>query len=344
MNTNITITFKPAPPPKPDYSEIYTSPTFHQHGLLGNCNEGTYVEIYIPDHPNYGDNGTLKAVIYLHGFALGASEIYRSHLEHLVKQGYYVIYPNYQHGFCKFPKCRFKTILELAEEALRPFPISPQKWINSAINSAVNAYEQVNLDKPEVETYLFGHSLGGLFALSWNYYAREKVPVNMLPKQIVVADPVPDSESNIPKRIREIIKDVGGFKDKIDIQTTGDLLKVPVAILHGYEDTIIDKGTWKKSFKYIASNQKAMYLSFTDEYGFPAIYANHEQATVDTSFLPESVTEKYLNGSGKEDNLNWRFIWYALDQVVRGTRADQLQFDMGRWSDGTPITPILRFL
>lgn len=347
MNTNTTIPCKPSQPKqpsKPDYSKIYTSTTFRKPKLLGNCNDGTYVEIYIPDKPNYGDNGTLKAVIYLHGFALGASEIYRSHIEHLVKQGYYVIYPNYQHGFCKFPPCRFETILELAEEALRPFPISPQKWINSAIYSAMNAYEQENLDKLKVDTYLFGHSLGGLFALSWNYYARDKVPVNMLPKQIVVADPVPDSESNIPKRISQIIKKLGGFKDKIDIQTTGDLLKVPVAILHGNEDTIIDKGDWKKLFQYIASNQKAMYLSFTDDHGCPAIYANHEQATVDTSFLPKYLTERYLNGSGKEDNLNWRFIWDALDQVIRGTRADQLQFDMGSWSDDIPIKPILRFL
>ncbi|NEO29565.1 MAG: hypothetical protein F6K36_03760 [Symploca sp. SIO3C6] len=99
---NLTNRFRPKPPTKPDYTNIYTSPEYTPE-RYGQCNQGTYIEVYKPQNPYLGDNGKPKAVIYLHGFALGASQIYGTHLEHLVKQGYYVFYPNFQTGFCSFP-------------------------------------------------------------------------------------------------------------------------------------------------------------------------------------------------------------------------------------------------
>ncbi|EAW46419.1 hypothetical protein PN465_06220 [Nodularia spumigena CS-584] len=65
-------------PPKPDYSNIYTSPNY-QIKTYGECNQGTYVKIYIPENPYYKNESIPQAVIYLHGFALGASEIYSTH-------------------------------------------------------------------------------------------------------------------------------------------------------------------------------------------------------------------------------------------------------------------------
>ncbi|BAZ30416.1 hypothetical protein NIES4074_28760 [Cylindrospermum sp. NIES-4074] len=333
------------PPPKPDYDHIYTSPNYHVE-TLGECNQGNYVKIYIPDNPYIGDSGNPQAVIYLHGFALGASEIYSTHLEHLVKQGYYVIYPNYQRGFCAFSHCLAVTVLQLAEEILSPFPISPQTWINSAINSAIKAYQYINLFEKDVDTYLFGHSLGGLFALSWPNYAQHQVPANMLPKQIIVADPVPDSESNIPAVIRDLTECLGGFKDKVAIETTGVDIKVPIAILHGNEDTVIPKCDWLQPFYHsIATLHKTMYLSFSDQHGWEPLNANHEQATVNTSFVPDCVAQRLLDGVGAENDLNWRYIWYALDQVIRcAKRADELIFDLGNWSDGQPVKAIEVYL
>jgi len=332
------------PPEKPDYRDIYTSPTNNQVKTLGKCNEGSYVRMYIPDNP-YLNNKEKVAVIYLHGFTLGAYEIYAAHLEHLVKQGYYVIFPNYQHGFCEFEENKFETLYELIEASLNPFPISAVGWMESAIDSVQKAYKYLNLDQENVQTYLFGHSLGGLLALSWPHYAKEKVSPNMLPKQVVVADPVPDSQSNIPLPILQLIELIGGFKDKIDILETGADLTVPVVILHGNEDTIVPKHSWIKPFYSIKTQEKKMYLSFTDNYGSPAMYANHEQATVDTSFVHDWIAREFLDGVGVENNLNWRYIWYALDQVIRfGVKADELRFDLGKWSDGTPVKPIQVYL
>ncbi|MCC5634088.1 alpha/beta hydrolase [Nostoc sphaeroides CHAB 2801] len=332
------------PPQKPDYSGIYTSPNYKVE-TQGECDQGSYIEMYIPEKPYYSDTGAKIAVIYLHGFTLGASEIYSTHLEHLVKQGYYVFYPNYQRGFCKFPAYRFETLYELVVETLNPFPISPVGWMESAISSTLQAFKYLNLTESNVNTYLFGHSLGGLFALSWCYYAQEKVHPNLLPKQIVVADPIPDSQSNIPPSIREYIDLFHGFKDKVDIVQTGIALKVPVAILHGNNDTIVPKHSWIKPFYSIETNQKTMYLSFTDKHGSPAMYADHEQATINTSFLSNWIADEFLGGVGVENNLDWRYIWHALDQVIRfGADADKLKFDMGKWSDGKPVMPIQVYL
>ncbi|TVP62397.1 MAG: hypothetical protein EA343_11075 [Nodularia sp. (in: Bacteria)] len=146
--------------------------------------------------------------------------------------------------------------------------------------------------------------------------------------------------------MRSVINKVGGFKDQVNIQETGVGLNVPVAILHGNEDTVIPKQDWVTPFnQFIATNHKKMYLSFTDQHGLEPMYANHEQATIDTSFFPDFLAKAALDGVGRENNLNWRYIWDALDQVIRfGARADELQFDMGEWSDGQLVKPIEVYL
>jgi pimeloyl-ACP methyl ester carboxylesterase len=340
----LTHSFRPKAPTIPDYQEIYTSPNY-QMQTYGACNDGSYIEVYQPQNPFLGENGKPKVVIYLHGFDLGASEIYGSHLVHLVKQGYYVFYPNFQTGFCSFPASEWQTIEQLIDETIGDGLIAQKDWINNALKSVSTAYGTVGFtDTTALDTYVFGHSLGGLFALSWPYFVQqENYPENMMPLQILVADPIPDTAApQFPGRLGQIIEK---FTDVIDVKVTGAALTMPVAILHGNDDWVVPKDSWKEKFPYIKTNQKKMFLSFTDQRGCPAMYSNHEQATVNTSFFPPLLALTVLDGVGTEDDLNWRYIWYGLDRVIRyGDRADQLQFDMGTWSDGEPVKPIQVFL
>lgn len=324
MHNSAKLTAKPIPPPKPDYNLLYTSPMYNRE-ILGECTEGSYIEVYIPARPYHSQQGHLQVVVYLHAFALGASQIYRSHLEHLVKQGFYVFFPSYQHDFCQVPKTLWQTLYTMTKAVLNPYPISPQGWLHSAIRSVNNAFERLQLTKADIDTYLFGHSLGGLFALSWSYYAQSKVPVSLLPKQVIAVDPIPCSDSNIPAPIRAIARSVGGFKDRVTIKTTGAALNIPIAILHGYDDPVVSVFDWKPWFKtYIASTAKRFYVSYTDSHGCPAMYADHMQAAVDTSFFPDGLAKPLLGGVGSEDTLRWRFVWAALDQVIReGVQANE---------------------
>lgn len=100
-----------------------------------------------------------------------------------------------------------------------------------------------------------------------------------------------------------------------------------------------------RTFKAIASGHKRMFLSQTDTRGSPGRYANHEQATDDTSFFSPLLALLLLCGVATEDNLAWRFLWHALDPVIRdGIRADQLDFDLGSRSNGRAVRPVPVYL
>ncbi|NEO97906.1 MAG: lipase family protein [Symploca sp. SIO2E9] len=219
------------------------------------------------------------------------------------------------------------------------------KWLKNALQSVHLEYDKLGFNESNaVDTYLFGHSLGGLFALSWPYYIKqENLPESLLPQQVLVAAPIPNTAAaNFPGLLGKIIDKI---TDDVDVKVTGAELTMPVAILHGDDDWVAPKNKWKESFSYIKTKQKKMFLSFTDQRGCPAIYANHEQAAVDTSFFPPLLALTVLDGVGVENVLNWRYIWYGLDQVIRlGIRADQLEFDLGSWSDGQSVQGIEVFL
>lgn len=333
---------RPTQPPKPDYSAVYTSPHYDVRHA-GQCSEGSFIRSYVPLNPYRDADGRLKVVVFLHGFCMGAAEIYHSHLVHLVQQGYYVFFPTYHHGFCRFQSLLPMTLLELSQGLFRPFPLSPRGWLRGAITSVSAAFEYAGLKTESVDTYVYGHSLGGLFALSWPAYAGNMVPGSLLPRQVLAADPIPDSESLIPTLVRLTGERIGAFYDRVDVIDTGSVLKVPVAILHGASDTLVPaKRAWTRPFSAIASTEKRFYCSQSDNHGIPALVADHVQSAIDTSFLPDWMAMMSVGGVASENNLDWRYIWSALDQVIRGgARADRLEFDMGAWSDGTPIKPIL---
>ncbi len=165
----------------------------------------------------------------------------------------------------------------------------------------------------------------------------------MLPCQVVVADPIPNTAiSGIPGLFGDLLRKVS---DDVDIKVTGSALTMPVAILHGNDDWVAPKDEWKTPFNYIATEQKKMFLSFSDNRGCPGLYANHEQATVNTSFFPVFLSLTVLDGVGVEDALDWNYVWSALDQVIRhGVQAHLLEFELGVWSDGVPVKEIEVFL
>ena len=338
---------QPLPPSKPDFCAQYISPQYRPI-TDGQCQQGNYIKVLIPQNPHLDKQGYKKAVIYLHGFALGASEIYESHLLHLVKQGFYVFYPVYQRGFCQVQWKFWNNISEIYQAIFDPCPVNAEGWVKNAISSVKKAYKCHGLLDEMVHSYLFGHSLGGLQALSWSYYADQvfdETPAQLKPQQVVAVNPIPSSDSNIPLLIRFFVDLLGVFEKKIAIEDIGPHLNVPVAILHGESDSIVKLKDWKEKIHCINSNQKRLYTSLTDKHGSPSMLANHMQAAVYTSFFPDWMSKIILGGVGVEDNLNWRYIWSALDQIVRCEKtADSLVFCMGQWSDGKDVEHILSVL
>jgi pimeloyl-ACP methyl ester carboxylesterase len=335
---------RPNPPAPPDYSAVYASDFSVEP--FGECAEGSCIEVYRPATPFTDGDGRQKAVIFLHGFALGASQIYRAHLEHLAKQGFWVFYPNYQTGFCSFPDNGFRTFGELLDEVIGEGVVNSQeKWLRNALASVSAAYERAGFDAgAALDTYVYGHSLGGLFALSWPWYVQQDgLPAVLLPRQVLTADPIPTTASGMPSG--KLGKALARLEPDIDVRISAAALTMPVAILHGDSDWVVPKTQWDVYFPCIATPHKRMFLSFTDQHGCPGHYANHEQATDDTSFFPPWLALLALDGVGAVDTLDWRYVWSALDQIIRdGVRADALTFDLGSWSDGRAVKAIMTYL
>ncbi|NEO80553.1 alpha/beta hydrolase [Moorena sp. SIO4G3] len=351
---------RPKQPPKPDSDYI----SEYKCSIFGTHSNGDYIKAYIPctpyqDDPNDPNIQNFKAVIYLHGFALGIPKIYETHLLHLVKQGFFVFFPDYQHDDYKDDRIfRIGNMIELIKTVVKSLNYSPEEWIKGAIKSTSDAFKKVEvstttkktLNDSNVDVYLFGHSLGGLLALSWPHYLSQEdqeVQQKLNPLQVIAADPMSDSLSDLPDIVtpdidsKNLTSNLPFFENPISIENTGHSLTMPVAILHGQDDHIITLDSWTEPFQAIASPNKKIYFSQTDDHGEPNLLANHNQCVTNTSALLYDRLANLLGGSKSEaDNLNWCYIWSALDQVIRGTVADQLQFDMGTWSDGKSVKPI----
>ncbi|NEQ65200.1 MAG: hypothetical protein F6K21_06825, partial [Symploca sp. SIO2D2] len=61
----------------------------------GSHRNGDLIQLLVPNHP-YQKQGKLKLITYLHGFALCMPLFYEQHLARLAKQGYYVLFPDFQ--------------------------------------------------------------------------------------------------------------------------------------------------------------------------------------------------------------------------------------------------------
>ncbi|MBW4577570.1 MAG: hypothetical protein KME08_20240 [Aphanothece sp. CMT-3BRIN-NPC111] len=381
-------------PPAPTYN--YLSPEYSTREY-GNHSDGTYIKVYIPQNPYAGAPGKYRAIVYLHGFSLGIPRFYEDHLEHLVKQGYFVFFPDYQKDLYDNDDIYQRDIDSLVGDVNSPFlpssivdylrkwieqtfnrnrddaedilkliaavwmslDSSPEQWLNGAIFSTQSAVSQVQSLtgislSTQADVYLFGHSLGGLFALSWCHFLAPNQSW-LQPKQVIVADPVPDSLSNQPAFVKLLLETFFRHKpfvrDPMNIRDTGASLHVPVGILYGAEDTISPPISWQKvpplkrrsAYDCIASQQKQIYFSHTDAYGQPPLDANHNQSVTDTTYLPNSLADQLGGAKIALDDFHYRYIWFALDKVIDGThRADQLytSFKLENWSDGKPVAPI----
>lgn len=389
-SSNVQIT----QPLAPTYD--YLSPEYRTYEY-GHHFQGNYIKVYIPHHPYNDEQGKYRAIVYLHGFSLGIPQFYQAHLEHLVKQGYFVFFPDYQKDLYDKDNIYQRDIESIARDINSPFLSSsivdylgdwteqtfntnrkdaenilklifavsmslfsaPEDWLKAAIASTRNAASQVQsltgiALSTHADVYLFGHSLGGLFALSWCQFLITDQSW-LKPKQVIVADPVPDSLSNLPLIVKVILKEYFGCSPfvlhPLNIRSTGASLSVPVGILYGAEDTIVPPSSWQKvclpqfksAYECIASQQKQIYFSHTDSYGQPPLVANHNQSVTDSTYLPNALAQMLGGAKTALDDFHYRYIWFAFDRVLDGThRADQLDFNLDNWSDGTPITPITK--
>lgn len=295
------------PPSKPEFT--YISPRFsvkHQ----GNCLDGTRVWIYTPDVPK---SNTPDVIVYLHGYGATTPKAYEGHIEHLVKQGNYVVYPQMQDGNCDM--FRGKLLGWAVRLSGNP---SPAKWVKvtaTVVSDALTSLPSFG------KIFLYGHSMGGAFAMMWGSLNTAH-PV----EAAVVSSPQPAGLDVIPGIYSIFFIRLG---EDINVPKAAPNTTFPLAVLYVDDDKIVSVGNILPSYELLGSTLKAWYQAQTDQHGRPILCADHMQPAADQS-------------AAKQDSLDWRFTWSALDQVMGGKAVTDLEFDMGQWSDGTPVKRVVR--
>lgn len=222
---------------------------------------------------------------------------------------------------------------------------SPLTWIDNAIMTTDNAWEMLCqndsiLATAETDFYLFGHSLGGLLALSWIYYLKQEknqdkpeLKSKFYPQQILVADPAPNTILGIPKTVTLILQLLNSrlTKGAIDIKKTGLALDIPVAIMHGDNDKLVKPAAWnrtglfgkKSNFDYIASADKKIYFSLSDKPQH--LLAFHNQAVTDTKYFSDALFRRFGGVKHEANAYNHEYIWSGLDLVIKNqVKASEL--------------------
>jgi hypothetical protein len=227
-----------------------------------------------------------------------------------------------------------KNLVKLISTVGLSLLYSPSTWMDNAIDRTVDSWRKLCQEKTELndaafDFYTFGHSLGGLLALSWPAYLK-KQDSQFYPKQILTADPAPSTEMGIPGIAVFILKLLRSpfTLEPITISKTGSKLNVPVGILHGASDNIVQPQLWvkgslwspKPNFEYIASSQKSIYFSLSDKQKQPPLIAFHNQAVTDTKYFDDALFGSFGGVKDQPNAYNDEYIWPGLDFVV----TDQL--------------------
>ncbi|MEI6125503.1 MAG: alpha/beta fold hydrolase [Pseudomonadota bacterium] len=293
------------PPEQPDTgygsSEHYITDTYTR-ASVGNDTDGTRAWYFIPD--KLKDNTSAPAVIFLHGYTAIEPEIYYGHIEHLVKQGYIVIYPQFQRS----------------DEKASAEDLDQTVMLTRAVASVDAALAKLGDKVDRDRLVAYGHSLGGLFAFCWHGAGGAAV------QRVVMSHANMDPSTGIPAFALGLVTLIN-YTDP----TYGPAIAVPVIMLWGNSDTdIAPFSQQQEAYELMVhAPSKVLYAAQTDGHGLPDLVASH---TAPTQMLNERT------GQAQQDALDYRFYYAALDAALDG--QDTVTFAAGNWSDGTPVKKV----
>ncbi|WP_156796619.1 hypothetical protein [Cyanobium sp. PCC 7001] len=381
----------------------------------GSHADGTYIRVYVPEQARSPRPEPLRAITYLHGFALCMPSFYEAHLVELVRQGNLVFFPDFQRSLYPdtppgapaavrqerrdaalwrgvlqqtadidaeeevFPATLRKALgvesddsggagipaaalrrtlwpllvvlallealswfrrrygrnlIHLLSTVALSLAVAPRQWLEMAIDRVDGAWADLSgLDDFRhwagqcVQPVAFGHSLGGLLALSLPSAYRHRADQRFAPSQVLVADPAASSEMGIPRLAIWLLKLFGApfTADPLRITSTGAALSVPVAILHGAADRLVPPDQWATArggpgpnFTAIASTSKALLFSCSNPEAAPPLVAFHNQAVTSTAYYDDALFRSFGGVKHGANAYNTQFIWPALRLLLCG--------------------------
>ena len=251
----------------------------------------------------------LPLVVFFHGFTAVDPTAYRAWIDHIVRRGAIVVYPDYQ--------------------TLNPFEVGFEAFQANAlagVRAALAELEAGGGPRPDLSRVaVVGHSLGGVLAAN---YAAVAAPEGLpMPTVLMPIEP-------------------GGCEGCGGLQRGGtplaDLAAVPastsVLVVVGDDDDIVGEraaGRIWADLTAVPLDRRDYVTLRSDHRGVPPLRATH--------LMPQTG-----GLGGVEDALDWYGTWKLLDALMACTFSGELcdtalgdtlaQRFMGVWSDGEPVT------
>ncbi|MBI9077424.1 MAG: hypothetical protein JEZ02_18600 [Desulfatibacillum sp.] len=312
----------PSPPDIPETgygsSQAYITDSYTEYEM-GDSGDGERVWWYVPDTLKNGDSAPV--VVFLHGFLMVAPDIYMGHIEHLCRQGYIVIFPQFNKGGLG------GIIQDMMLNA------DQNEFLARAIDATNLALSQLGDVAETDDMTLYGHSVGGLMGLCWAGFDGPAV------QRVVLASPCLDNTEAMPSFVRSIMD---GLITTLDYENLGPATTSPVTILWGDDDTLATSAQMVSVMDALPNAESIrLYTARSDDHGNPDIIADHMACAQDDGWMPSWLMDMF-GGDCEEDSLDYRYFYAALDQALDG--LVDMNFDMGNWSDGDSVTPVIEGL
>lgn len=304
------------------------------------------VTIFWPEQPV--PSGPLPVVVFTHGWGAVKPEHYGAWIHHLVRRGAIVLYPRYQADLREKPTAFTANAVAGVRRGL--------DWLA----------KNKSLPQPDLARLAtVGHSAGGVLAA--NLAVALPAAGLAAPKAVFCVEPAVIERDGKP---------LVPLADLASIPSATLLLT-----LSGEQDELVgDTGARRiyEAATAIPATQKDWLELRSDDHGVPALVATHRapaaplpgyempQRREPKGFLRKRMAEKakerlaerglVLDASSQEppvtDALDYYGTWKLFDALCdaafKGQNRDVAlgggarQLDMGRWSDGTPVKPLLR--
>lgn len=261
------------------------------------------------DSESVAERAPVPVVVFLHGFTAVDPRVYRAWIDHIVRRGATVIYPDYQ--------------------TVNPFGSDWATFLPNTVNAIRSALEELTTEgrtpPDRSRLAIVGHSLGGTLAAAYAAVAAEEsLPP---PVALMVIEPGGCNGCGEPLAGEGVL--------------LPDLTDVPAAtralVVVGEDDNVVGDRAAKRIWAELTSvpTERRDYVTLvSDHRGLPPLRATH--------FLPQSD-----GFGGVLDALDWFGTWKLFDLLTAcafdaadcaaalgGTREQRF---MGVWSDGEPV-------
>lgn len=261
--------------------------------------------LFRPEGISDADLAGLPVVVFLHGFTAVEPQRYGGWIEHLVRRGAVVIYPDYQNA----------GLLAGGQD----------RYVDNMFAGIASGLDALGTEPERV--HVAGHSLGAALAMMYGLDG----PARGLP-------PAASLTLVAPGGCRTCDNSGGfGVDIPLDRNLPADTL---VSIVTGADDTLVgtaDAEAFSRMAVTLPANRQRSVMVASDDHGEPALVADHLFAQTAGRGGEEDALDWFALWRPLDALIACADAGRECD-VALGTSASALS--LGAWSDGTPVRPL----